>query len=62
MTDYDRIAECAPELEVEYCEIVKAPSKEIVWFENSAHHPNIDEPDKFQEVLIEKVLKENYKK
>ena len=58
---YDRIAACAPELVVEYCETLDAPSKEIVWFENSAHHPNIDEPDKFQQVLIDKVLKENYK-
>lgn len=58
---HDRIAACAPELVVEYCEILRAPSKEIVWFENSAHHPNIDEPDKFQQILIEKVLKDNYR-
>ena len=41
---HDRIAACAPELVVEYCKILNAPLKEIVWFENSAHHPNIDEP------------------
>lgn len=58
---HDRIAACAPELVVEYCKILRAPSKEIVWFENSAHHPNIDEPYKFQQELIDKVLKENYK-
>jgi pimeloyl-ACP methyl ester carboxylesterase len=58
---YDRITACAPELVVEYLKILKAPTKEIVWFENSAHHPNIDEPDKFQKVLIEKVLKECYR-
>lgn len=58
---YDRIAACAPELVVDYYEVLRAPSKEIVWFENSAHHPNIDEPDKFQQVLIEKVLKENFR-
>ena len=57
---HDRIAACAPELVVEYLGILDAPVKEIVWFENSAHHPNIDEPGKFQKVLIDKVLKDNY--
>jgi pimeloyl-ACP methyl ester carboxylesterase len=56
---HDRIAACAPELVIDFCEKLEAPKKEIVWFENSAHHPNIDEPEKFQKILIEKVLKEN---
>jgi len=59
---HDRIAACAPELVVEYNKIIKAPRHEIIWFDESAHHPNIDEPNKFQSVMIDKVLKENYKK
>jgi pimeloyl-ACP methyl ester carboxylesterase len=59
---HDRIAACAPELVVEYCNYLEAPKKEIIWFEESAHHPNIDESYKFQRILIDKVLKENYNK
>lgn len=57
---HDRIAACAPELVIEYYKKLHAPEKEIIWFEESAHHPNIDEPDKFQNILISKVLKYNY--
>lgn len=59
---HDRIAACAPELVVEYLEKITAPKKEIIWFEESAHHPNIDEPAKFQKVLIDRVLEENYRR
>ena len=48
----------APELVVDFCKKLIAPKKEIVWFEESAHHPNIDEPEKFQKELI-KILKKN---
>ena len=58
---HDRVGACAPELVVEYFNNLEAPRKEIVWFEESAHHPNIDEPVKFQRVLIDKVLKETIK-
>ena len=57
---HDRIFACAPEAVVEYLPFLKAPHKEIVWFEKSAHHPNIDEPEKFQRMLIEKVWQENH--
>jgi pimeloyl-ACP methyl ester carboxylesterase len=57
---HDRIPACAPELVIEYIKKIKAPKKEIIWFEESAHHPNIDEPDQFQKILIDEVLKENY--
>jgi pimeloyl-ACP methyl ester carboxylesterase len=57
---HDKIGACAPELVVEYCNKLEAPYKEIIWFEESAHHPNIDEPEKFQKILIDKVLKQNY--
>ena len=29
-----------------------APYKKLVWFEHSAHNPDIEEPDKFQRELI----------
>jgi len=41
---HDRIPACAPELVVEYCRKVRAPRKEIVWFEESAHHRTSTSP------------------
>ncbi len=35
------------ELTVEYFEKLKAPKKEMVWFEHSAHLPNFEEPEVF---------------
>jgi len=35
------------ELVVEFCEKLKAPRKEIVWFERSAHLLNLEEPGAF---------------
>jgi pimeloyl-ACP methyl ester carboxylesterase len=31
---------------------VIAPSKELVWFDNSAHTPHLEEPDKFRDLLM----------
>jgi pimeloyl-ACP methyl ester carboxylesterase len=42
----------------EYYEILKAPKKEIVWFENSAHRMDIEEPEVFQHE-ISRIIKEN---
>lgn len=53
---YDHITACAPELILEFFDKVHAPVKEIVWFENSAHLPNLEEPERFQQMLIDKVL------
>ena len=36
---------------------IKAPDKELVWFENSGHNPMGDEGEKFKAVLREKLLK-----
>lgn len=58
---HDRVPACAPEVVVEYLPHLQAPHKEIVWFEESGHHPNIEEPDRFQRMLIDKVWKENWK-
>ncbi|MDX8365860.1 alpha/beta hydrolase [Cytobacillus sp. IB215665] len=41
------------ELAEEYYEHLKAPKKELVWFEKSAHSPNFEEPDKFYEVCMQ---------
>ncbi|MFP8876640.1 MAG: alpha/beta hydrolase [Myxococcota bacterium] len=38
-----------------YFEILEAPYKEIVWFEESAHMPNLEEPERFQDAIIEKI-------
>jgi len=34
-------------------ESLTAPSKRLVWFENSAHTPHFDEPELFRRVLLE---------
>jgi pimeloyl-ACP methyl ester carboxylesterase len=39
-----------------YFEKLEAPSKELMWFENSAHMPDIEEADRFHALLIERVL------
>ncbi len=43
----------------EYYESIKAPIKELIWFENSAHFPQWEEPKKFHNIL-KKVKKETY--
>ena len=35
---------------------IAAPHKKIVWFEQSAHNPPFEEPEKFNRVLIDEVL------
>jgi pimeloyl-ACP methyl ester carboxylesterase len=40
-----------------YFNAVNAPRKELVWFENSAHFPNVEETEKFNDFLINRVLK-----
>jgi proline iminopeptidase len=43
-------------LAAQYFETITAPCKRLVWFEQSAHNPPFEEPDKFNQVLIEQVL------
>ena len=45
-----------PELSVAFIDALTAPSKEVVWFEESAHEMFVDEPDKFNAAVVEKVL------
>jgi len=35
-----------------YTSTLQAPSKQLVWFENSAHTPHLEEPAKFRDVLL----------
>ena len=35
-----------------YFDALEAPSKELVWFEHSAHTPHLEEPGKFRELLM----------
>jgi pimeloyl-ACP methyl ester carboxylesterase len=44
-------------LALEYLNKLKAPNKELVWFEKSAHWPNVEEADKFQKVIIDRINK-----
>jgi pimeloyl-ACP methyl ester carboxylesterase len=39
-----------------YFHELQAPIKEIIWFEDSGHFPNIEEPEKYQEFMIDRVL------
>ncbi len=36
----------------QYASSLQAPSKQLIWFENSAHTPHLDEPAKFRDVLL----------
>ncbi len=44
------------ELVERYAEALEAPHKEMVWFERSAHSPNLEEPDLFQAEMVSRVL------
>jgi pimeloyl-ACP methyl ester carboxylesterase len=45
------------ELVEEFYKVIDAPDKDLVWFENSAHGPMREEPDKFKSLMVEKFLK-----
>ncbi len=46
------------ELTEKYYAVLKAPKKELIWFEDSGHNLNFTEPEKFMD-LIRRVLAEN---
>jgi pimeloyl-ACP methyl ester carboxylesterase len=43
-------------LSEQYFRALNAPAKSLVWFEHSAHLPNTEERELFNQVLIESVL------
>lgn len=44
-----------PEVSVAYFDMLTAPSKKLVWFEQSGHEPFVDEPTKFNRAMVELV-------
>ena len=40
-----------PESSVAYFELLAAPSKKLLWFEQSGHEPFVDEPAKFNAMM-----------
>jgi pimeloyl-ACP methyl ester carboxylesterase len=49
------------ELVERFYEQLKAPKKKLIWFEKSAHNPNFEEHQKFNDLLINQILPETYK-
>jgi pimeloyl-ACP methyl ester carboxylesterase len=45
-------------LSEKYYEFLKAPAKHIVWFEKSAHMPNVEEKYLFNKILVENIREE----
>ena len=50
---HDRVV--VPETSVAYFDRLTAPSKQLVWFEESGHEPPAEEPDKFNTLMTELV-------
>jgi pimeloyl-ACP methyl ester carboxylesterase len=44
-----------PETSMAFFDALSAPSKEVVWFEDSHHEPFVDEPDKFHTAMVDVV-------
>jgi pimeloyl-ACP methyl ester carboxylesterase len=44
-----------PTLVEEYYTMLKAPTKKLFWFEQSAHFPHFEEKDVFQKIMLESV-------
>lgn len=44
-----------PEASEAYFQVLRAPSKKLVWFEESKHEPFVDEADKFNAAMLELV-------
>ena len=48
--------ECPSQIAARYFSVLKAPSKELVWFEGSAHLPNTEERGRFNQMMVDLVL------
>ena len=44
------------ELVEDWYNMIEAPEKDLVWFENSGHNPMNDEPEMFKRILREKLM------
>lgn len=55
MGRHDRVI--SPSLGAQYFEMLEAPDKELIWFENSAHGPPFEEPAKFNELVRQTALR-----
>lgn len=44
-----------PEASLPYIKVLEAPSKKLVWFEDSGHEPFVDEPGKFNASMVDLV-------
>ncbi len=51
---HDRVV--VPETSMAYFDVLQAPSKTLIWFEESGHEPPAEEPDKFNRLMLELVL------
>lgn len=51
---FDR--EAPSDVAARYYDSLEAPSKELIWFDESAHMPNSEETDAFNGVMVERVL------
>lgn len=47
--------EAPSEIAERYFEVIKSPSKEMIWFEKSAHMPNSEEREKFNRLLLDRI-------
>jgi pimeloyl-ACP methyl ester carboxylesterase len=50
---HDRVV--TAETSVAYFNVLQAPSKTLIWFEESGHEPPAEEPDKFNALMVELV-------
>ena len=49
------------ELVEEYFEMLDVPKgKHLIWFEDSGHTPFLEEPDRYAEVMVSRVLQETF--
>jgi pimeloyl-ACP methyl ester carboxylesterase len=48
--------EVPSDIAARYYALLRAPSKELIWFERSAHMPHAEERELFNQLMVEKVL------
>jgi len=48
--------EAPSNIAAQYFASIKAPSKELIWFEKSAHLPNVEERELFNKLMVQKIL------